>query len=329
MGIRVYRSLDEIGPEFGPCALTIGNFDGVHIGHREVFRRLVPMASERGWKSAAMTFHPHPAKIVSPDRAPKLLSTPDQRSRWMDKEGLDQVLILPFTPEFSCLSPEEFVRDVLAARLRARIVMIGWNFRFGRGQAGDIDKLAELGDKYGISTKVIPGVTFRNLTVSSSEIRRLISDGAVAHANRLLGRAFSLSGAVVTGLGIGSKKTVPTLNLRTEVEVLPATGVYVTRTKDLSNGAEWRSVTNVGYRPTFKGDNLTIETHVLDDLGNHTPDHIQVYFLWRLRGEFKFPNPDALKAQIGRDVRRANAYFRRVRRWTKKATCSRSEAGRG
>lgn len=325
---RVYRSLEEIPPDFGPCVVTIGNFDGIHIGHREIFRRVVRIARENGWKASALTFHPHPAKVVAPDRAPRLLSTPEERCARMREEGIAQVVVLPFTPEFSCLSPEEFCREVLVERLLARVVLIGWNFRFGRGQLGDSEMLTALGQRYGFATEVVPGVTFRRRPVSSSEIRRLLQTGAVSAANRLLGRAYSLSGAVVPGMGIGSAKTVPTLNLRTGAEMLPATGVYVTRSADLDAGVDWPSVTNVGYRPTFRGENLSIESHLLAPLETETPRHIMISFLLRLREERKFPDAETLKRQILRDAARAKAYHRRVARWARGAARA-SEGTRG
>jgi len=313
--IRIYRQVAEIPRDFGPSALTIGNFDGAHIGHQEVFRRVVRISRRRGWKPAAVTFDPHPAKVVAPDRAPRLLSTPTERCRWMAEAGIEQAVILPFTPEFSGMSPEDFVRHLLAERFQAKLVLIGWNFRFGRNQAGDTDFLQGMGKEYGFTTEIVQGVKFRGLTVSSSEIRRLLASGRVAAANRLLGRPYGIEGVVVPGFGIGSKKTVPTLNLRTGAEVLPARGVYITRTVDLNSGVEYPSVTNVGYRPTFKGDNLTIETHVLGSLGGASPQRIQAKFFWRLRGERRFPDAESLKAQILRDIRRARAYFRRTERW--------------
>ncbi len=325
--IRVYRGLEEIEPDFGPCALTIGNFDGVHIGHREIFRRLVHLARENRWKASALTFDPHPAKVVAPDRAPRLLSTPGERCDQMRATGVEQVLILPFTPEFSCLSPEEFCRDVLAARLRARFVLIGWNFRFGRGQQGDSEVLKTLGERYGFATEIVPGVTFRGRAVSSSEIRRLLHQGNVSLANRLLGRPYALAGAVVPGAGIGSAKTVPTLNLRTGAEMLPATGVYVTRTQDLDGGRDWPSVTNVGYRPTFRGENLSIESFLLAPLETGAPTHIRISFFRRLRDEKKFPDAESLKRQILRDAARAHAYHRRAAKWVRACPPNRTGPG--
>jgi riboflavin kinase/FMN adenylyltransferase len=313
--IQVYRSLDEAPADFGPCVLTIGNFDGVHVGHREVFRRVVRIARTNGWRPSALTFDPHPARVVAPRRAPKLLSTPLERTVWMAEEGLEQVVILPFTPEFSGLSPEQFVGDVLVNRLGVKQILIGWNFRFGRNQAGDTEYLATLGERHGFKLDVLEGVQYRGRTVSSSAIRQLLADGNIAMTNRMLGRPYSVSGAIVPGYGIGRRKTVPTLNLRTRAEILPATGVYVTTTTDLESGVQWPSVTNIGYRPTFKGDNLSVESHVLSELGETSPEHIRLTFLKRLRRERKFPDAPSLKAQILKDMGRAKAYFRRVKNW--------------
>lgn len=319
----IYRGLEAIPPDFGPCALTIGNFDGAHIGHQAIFRRVAEVARNRGWRSAALTFDPHPAHVVAPDRAPRLLSTPLERCRWMREAGIEQAVILPFTPEFSCLSPDEFAGGVLAGALQARAALVGWNFRFGRDQAGDIEALSELGRRYGFFVEVMPGVTFRGATVSSSGIRRLLESGHLALANRMMGRPFSLSGVVVRGHGVGAKETVPTLNLRTVTELLPARGVYVTQAHDIDTGASWPSVTNVGFRPTFKGENLTVETHVLTPLETDPPRHLRIEFLKRLREERAFPDTESLRAQILRDVDRARTYHRRAARWIGKRALSR------
>ena len=310
---RVYRSLDEIGPETANSAVTIGNFDGAHAGHRRIFRRVVELARERGWTPSMLTFDPHPTKVVAPDRAPGLLSTPEQRLQYARAEGIEQAFILPFDEPFSQQSPEQFVRNVLVDRIGARAVLVGDNFRFGRGQSGDIALLRRLGDQHGFCTESVPGVKMRGRMVSSSEIRRLIKDGQVSLAARLLQRPYSLSGRVVRGQGIGSKQTVPTLNLATEAEVIPATGVYITRTHDPNSSRSWESITNVGYRPTFDGQGLTIETFLLSAFDGDTPDQIRVEFLRRVREERKFDSPEALKAQILKDVARAQTYFRRCR----------------
>ncbi|HXA68147.1 MAG TPA: bifunctional riboflavin kinase/FAD synthetase [Bryobacteraceae bacterium] len=308
----IYRGLAEVPPDFGPCAITIGNFDGVHQGHRQIMQRVRAIAREHGWKAAVLTFDPHPSKLVAPARAPRLLTTPEQRGRLMLEQGIDEVLILPFTPEIAKLSPEEFVREILADGLKARSVLVGDNFRFGHRAAGDAATMEELGGEYSFSTEIIPAISWRGRVISSSEIRRLIEAGNVSLACRLLGRPYALQGAVVQGEGRGSKQTVPTLNLDTQAEVLPRIGVYITRTRESHGPRNWPSITNIGYRPTFNGHGLTIETFLLSNLDGAPPQAISVEFLRWVREERKFENAEALKAQILRDVGRAQAYFRRL-----------------
>lgn len=315
--MQIYRSLEDVASNsnFGPCALTIGNFDGVHAGHQRIIERVVGIARLQGWKAAVLTFDPHPTRVVAPDRAPKLLSTMEQRCAVLASQGIDEVLVLPFDREVAKLTPEEFVIKILVEKLRARAVLVGDNFRFGHRQAGDVRTLTELGKSNTFFTEIVGAVSLRGRLISSSEVRRLVEAGEVSRAGRFLKRCFSLEGKVVPGQGIGSKQTVPTLNVETSAEVLPAVGVYITRTRDLTDVRSWPSVTNVGYRPTFEGRTLTIETFLLDALSGDTPPEIRVEFLKRLRGEHKFESADALKAQILRDVARAQTYFRRLSRW--------------
>lgn len=313
---RVFLSLDEAA-DFGPCALTIGNFDGVHKGHRRIIRRVVDVARDNGWKAAVLTFDPHPTRVVAPDRAPKLMTTPRQRCAILRELGVQEVLILPFTPELARLEPEEFVAQILMEKLRVRAVLVGENFRFGSRHSGDTRMLAELGARYGFRTEVVPSVYERRRTISSSAARRLITEGQVRLAGRVLAGPYGIEGDVIAGRGVGSKQTVPTLNLSTAAEVLPAAGVYITRTIDLADGRRWPSVTNVGYRPTFGGTGLSIETYLLAPLDGPSPARIRVEFLRRLREERKFETPQALKAQILNDAGRAQAWFRRSRRWIK------------
>jgi riboflavin kinase/FMN adenylyltransferase len=308
----IFRSLAEVAPDFGPCAITIGNFDGVHQGHRQIMQRVRAIAREHGWKSAVLTFNPHPSKLVAPGRAPRLLTTPEQRARLILEQGIDEVLILPFTPEVAKLTPEEFVREILASQLKARAVLVGDNFRFGNRAAGDSGTMEELGHKYGFTTEIVKAISQRGRIISSSEIRRLVEAGNVSLACRLLGRPYALEGRVVHGEGRGTKQTVPTLNLETHAELLPKVGVYVTRSREFNGSRNWPSITNIGYRPTFNGHGITIETFLLSSLDGESPQEISVEFLRWVRDEQKFENADALKAQIHRDVGRARAYFRRL-----------------
>jgi riboflavin kinase/FMN adenylyltransferase len=314
--MTVYRSLDEVPADFGPSALTIGNFDGVHFGHRRILRRLNEIAQARGWKPSVLTFDPHPTRVVAPERSPRLLTKPAERPPLMEAEGVRQVLILPFTREIAQYSPEDFVRRLLVERLGAKIVLVGDNFRFGHKQAGNTQVLAELGGRYGFATEIVPAVKCRGRVVSSSAVRELIESGGVAGAARYLERAYALEGEVVAGRGVGSKQTVPTLNLSTEAEVIPARGVYITRTCDVEGRRAWNSITNVGYRPTFgESEELSIETFLLEPLTGDTPRRIRVEFLRRVREERKFERPEDLKAQIFKDVRTVQSYFRRRAAW--------------
>ena len=312
--MRVARFLEEAA-EFDPVAVTIGNFDGVHIGHRQLFHEVIRAAGENGLEPAALTFDPHPASIVAPQRASRLLTTPAERCGLMAREGIEYALVLPFSKEMSRWTPEQFVERVLVKALRARVVVVGGNFLFGHDQAGDTKVLTELGRRFGFETRIVPPVQCRGRLVSSSAIRRAIEAGNVSLAARFLARPYSLEGEVVSGHGIGAKQTVPTLNLKTSAQVLPLAGVYVTRTMDLDTARRWKSITNIGTRPTFDGHALTIETFLLDPLDPPAPTRIRVEFLKRVRDERKFQNAEALKAQILRDVARTQRFFERLQKW--------------
>jgi riboflavin kinase/FMN adenylyltransferase len=312
----IYRRLAETPDDFGPCAITIGNFDGVHVGHRRILSRVAARAREESWKSAVLTFDPHPAQLVTPASAPRLLTTLEERARIILGQGIDEILILPFTAEIAALGPEDFARQILVDKLKARTVLVGANFHFGKRASGDVGTLEELGERYSFETEIIEPVVWRKRVISSTEIRRSIEAGDVSTACRMLGRPYELRGGVVSGEGRGSKQTVPTLNLDTQAEALPKNGVYVTRTHERAAvgqpAREWPSITNIGYRPTFDGRTRTIETYLLSALDGVTPAEISVDFLHWVRDERKFDGPEALKAQILRDVNRAQTYFRRL-----------------
>jgi riboflavin kinase/FMN adenylyltransferase len=312
--MRVFHSPAEVPKEFGPSVVTIGNFDGVHVGHREILRRVCAIARDRGLTPTVLTFDPHPARVLAPERAPRLIMTIGQRLRRFGEAGIEAVLLLPFSLEFAKLSPEEFADQILARTLNARCVMVGDDFRFGHKQFGNIDTLRTLGDQFGFTLEPVSAIVGRGQRVSSTAIRALIAAGRVSGACRSMSAPFALEGPVVHGYGIGSKQTVPTLNLAPENELLPAPGVYVTRTRDESTGGEWRSITNVGYRPTFEGRELTVETFLLDPPPPAAPARIEVSFLAYVRPERKFDSPEALKRQILRDVGVANRFHRRLAR---------------
>ena len=219
--MRIFRSAAEVPANFGPSIVTIGNFDGVHVGHRQIMRRVVALAREKGCTPTVLTFDPHPARVLAPDRAPRLLMTVDQRLRNLEGEGIEAVFLIPFSIEFAKLTPEEFVEQVLVRTLKASVVLVGEDFRFGYKQAGNLDTLRELGRRFGFTLEAVPGIARMGERVSSTRIRKLVADGAASRACRMLGAPFALEGVVVKGQGIGSKQTVPTLNLAPSNEVLP------------------------------------------------------------------------------------------------------------
>lgn len=307
-----YRTLEAVPPGFGPSALTIGNFDGVHVGHTRILSEVVEIARRQGWRAVALTFDPHPTRVVAPERAPKLLTTLETRLRLLEQAGLDAALVLPFTPEMARWEPSEFLARVVVGALCGRAVAVGGNFRFGRGQSGNVEALREFGGRFGYEVRVVEPVWRRGELVSSSGIRRWIGEGRVDRAGRLLGRPFAVEGRVVRGHGVGARLAVPTLNLAPETEVLPGRGVYITCTLETATGRRWPSVTNVGYRPTFDGTELSVETFLLRPLEGADPERIEVSFWRRLRDERKFETPEDLRAQILRDVARAEGYWRRL-----------------
>jgi riboflavin kinase/FMN adenylyltransferase len=309
--MKLAHSLAETA-EFGPSVVTIGKFDGVHAGHRQLIRQVVEEARRREVAPTVLTFDRHPACVVAPDRAPVALLSLEERCRRIAGEGIEQILVLPFTAEVARMTPEEFVSACLSDALRTRAVLVGENFRFGRNQSGDPRVLRELGGKHGFDVLLVEACRRRGRIVSTSEVRHAIASGNVTLAGRLLERPYSLSGPVVRGQGIGSKQTVPTLNLDPPPVQLPRDGVYITRTFDLNSAASWKSITNIGMRPTFGGEARTIETFLLDPLEGGAPESIRVDLLRRVRDEKKFSSPEELKSQIFRDVSRANTFFRRV-----------------
>ena len=318
--LRVYRSLEAVPSDFGPSAITIGNFDGVHAGHQSLMSRVTEVASENGWKPSVLTFDPHPTQVVAPSRTPPLMTTIEERCRLMARDGIQQVLVLPFTSEVASWPPEEFVRRVLVEALGAKAIIVGHNFRFGHRQEGDIVAMHRFGTQFGFSTEVLRDFTVRSRSVSSTAIRMAVQSGDMGRAGRMLGRPFSLVGDVVAGHGIGSKQTVPTLNLAPDTQVIPARGVYVTRTSEEDGSRSWESVSNIGFRPTFNGDSLSIETFLLSEFDGRSPKRIRVEFLMKLREERKFETPSDLKRQILRDVVRAKKYFHRWSRWHNRET---------
>jgi phosphoribosyl 1,2-cyclic phosphate phosphodiesterase len=317
-GISVFYSAADWAEKFGAggrgSVVAIGTFDGIHVGHQKVLHYAIELAQQSGAVATALTFEPPPAKVLRPESAAPRISTNQQRMDWFGAVGMEAAVVLPFTPELAALSAEDFVREILVRQLNVRAVVVGDNFRFGHKHAGDVKFLREMGMHNGFEVVVHTPVTLDGEVVSSTLIRKLIGEGDVRHAARLLGRPFELTGAVVSGTGTGRKVTFPTLNLNAEQELLPARGVYITRSVLEGEASSHRSVTNVGVRPTFNGSRLSVETHLLDYSGNFAPRRMEVRFWKRLRAEKKFSNAEELKAQIAKDITSANKFFARLRR---------------
>jgi riboflavin kinase/FMN adenylyltransferase len=311
--MRVISDLQELGEPLAPSVVTIGNFDGVHLAHQTLLRRVVEVARPQGARATAITFEPHPIKILAPDHAPKLLTPLRRKVELIAATGIDLLVVLPFTRELAHQSPLEFVRRVLVDPLHASSVHVGPNFRFGYRQSGDTEILEELGNQEGFRVEVLPMLCVRGDRVSSTRIRELLTEGDVHKANRLLGRPYSSRGPIVAGMGVGRKHTVPTLNLAPIEEQLPKVGVYVTHT--LLAGVLHDSVTNVGFKPTFGDHRLTVETFLLDFSGQIEEVDMEIEFLYRLRDEMKFQNPAILKVQIQEDARRALKFFRLLKEY--------------
>jgi riboflavin kinase/FMN adenylyltransferase len=311
--MQIFHKLEDVPLEFGPSIVTVGNFDGVHRAHARVLGEIVQKARQSGAKSVAVTFEPHPARILRPDSTLKLLTPVPEKLRLLAGTGIDAVLMLPFGRDLSLMTPRQFVERILKKKLHAREVHEGYNFRFGHKAAGNTNMLAQLGQEMGFEVKVYPEQTLRGEPVSSSHIRKLLVEGRVSRARHLLARPFCILGTPGRGRGYGSRYTVPTINLARYEELIPKDGVYITCTRV---GAEhFDSVTNVGNRPTFGADSFAIETHLLNfhpiELTPET--EVEICFLNRLRDEIKFPSVEVLREQIARDVNKARRYFHLLR----------------
>lgn len=308
----VYRSLDEIPAGFGPSIAAIGNFDGVHLGHREILDAVTAEARALGLRSVAVTFDPHPEQFLRPKQAPGLLTPMDHRIRLLSAAGLDAIVILRFDQALASLSGRQFVEQILARTLQVRALHEGGNFRFGHKAECGVTELAAFGRELGFSVTVHNAVHVHGMEVSSSAIREMVAAGDMKRARWMLGRPFSVCSTPKRDRGVGTQLLVPTVNLAPYTGLLPAFGIYVTR---ITIGDRcFESVSSLGDRPTFPGAGFSVETHILNfepvDLNDETP--LELEFLLRLRDEKKFDSIEQLKAEIMKDVARAQRYFRRA-----------------
>ncbi len=300
-------------PHWPQPVLALGNFDGLHRGHMKIIDRVRRRAGERGGTPIAMTFDPHPPRVVRPDKAPRLLMTTAQRLEALDRAGMHGVVVVRFTPELSRWEPDAFVQEVLVEWVRAVEVWVGANFLFGRDRTGNFTLLRALGMRYGFKAEKIDPVRYKEFVVSSTRIRRLIAEGRMDEAAALLGHHYFLDGTVVRGRSRGREIGFPTANLETANELLPPNGVYATAAKLAGDERLRAAVTNVGVRPTFgSSDAPTVETHIFDLNHELYGTAMRLYFVQRLRDERAFADVDALREQIDADVRHARRLFSRV-----------------
>jgi len=306
--MNVIRDLDE--PQISaPSVLTFGVFDGLHIGHQEIMRRIVARARSLDLPATVVTFDPHPRAVLRPQTAPPLLQTFEQKMEGMARLGVDQCIVLRFTLELAAVSATDFLHQLIFGRLDAREVYLGHGFAFGHRREGHFALLKQVAEDLGRAAEEVPEIRLRGHRISSTMIRRLLTAGRINLARRMLGRAYGIESCVVEGRRIaGSQLNYPTANLKPHNTVIPMNGVYVTLT--LVEGEWRRSITNVGHKPTFGGEpEVTIETHVLDFDRELYGEMIRVRFLHRLRNERRFASIEALRAQIDEDYRRALRYF--------------------
>lgn len=303
--MRIFRSIDT-GEVFKNPVLTIGNYDGLHLGHRRIIERVKERAREIGGTSMLMTFHPHPLKVLRPEREVAAITPEDQKEKVIGETGLDVLFVVPFTEEFSHITPEAFVKTVLVDKLAIKGLVIGYDFRFGARGRGDVAILEDLSREYGFFVEVVGAINMDGEKVGSNRVRKLLKEGDVTTVAHLLGRPYMIAGTVVRGDGRGRKIGFPTINLRTDYPLIPKNGVYVTEVE--ISGKRYGAVTNIGHNPTFEQDReLSIETFILDFEGDLYNKEARLYFLQRIRSEERFASVEALKARIGEDIASARA----------------------
>lgn len=307
----IITSPEELALLDGPSVITLGNFDGVHLGHRELFHRVVQMSQQLEARSVVYTFEPHPLKLLAPDRAPQLLNTAAEKERLIAASHVDLLVRAPFTHKLAALSAEEFVCRTLVDLLMVKYLVVGYDYAFGRGREGDGNFLIAQGQKYGFEVDVLQPVGVDGQPYSSTKIRKMLDAGEVGAVVNLLGRHYTFEGKVVPGEQRGRDLGFPTANLITQKEQLPAAGVYAVKVRHCEQ--EYDGVVNIGCRPTFGDSEATIEVHLFDFSGNLYGETLRLYFVEHLRGEQSFNGPQELKEAIARDVLRSRQLLESTR----------------
>jgi len=308
LSMKIIKGLENVQEKFSYPILTLGNFDGVHLGHQKIFEMVRDRAREVEGTSIVLTFDPHPQKVLSPHKKFYLLNTFEEKIRIIESIGIDVVICVTFTREFANKSPYEFVKDVLHEQLEVREVYVGYDSTFGKGKEGDVQELKYLGEKFGFKVIVVPPITVKGKPVSSTRIRELLKEGNVEEAALLLNRWYSIDGEIVRGKARGKKLGFPTANLKLHHELIPKGGIYIVRV--LWRNKTFDGVLNIGTNPTFHDEKLSIEVHILDFNQDIYGDHLQVIFYKRIRDELTFSTVQELIEQIAKDVEIAREYFR-------------------
>jgi riboflavin kinase/FMN adenylyltransferase len=305
--MRVITGPQNIPHPPADCAVAIGNFDGIHRGHQKIIRVLLTTAEKEGLYPLLLTFHPHPAEILT-DRKIELLQTLEQRLDEIKRSGVQMVVVISFDHAFAQVSPEEFIQTIIQQKLKAKMVVVGENFRFGKEREGDVNKLSGLAEKYGFSVQSVPPLIIDDSVVSSSLIRNLLHQGKIESANRLIGRPYEIEGPVIRGKSRGKKLGFPTANIHPLNDITPP-GVFVSK---ITVGSQiLPSVTHVGSKPTFGEKEIMVESYIIDYDDSLYDKKLRLQFLKKLREEKKFDTPEALSLQIKNDLKNALSYFRK------------------
>lgn len=307
--MKVYRGVKDLKGKFKYPVVAMGNFDGVHLGHREIFDRIKKKASETGGESIILTFDPHPAKVLRPEESPILITPLEEKLALFQECDIDGVILADFTKEFASQHAANFVEEMLFKSLSAKTVIVGHDFTFGKGKEGTINSLRDFGRKFGFSVEIVEAVKIKGEVVSSTKIRELIRKGEVRRAKSFLGRFYSIRGKVVKGHSRGKTLGFPTANIEFHGELSPKDGVYAV--KVLTDAGYMQGIVNIGLKPTFGDEERSIEVHIFDFNEDLYNKEITVFFVDRIRGESAFKDPVELKKQIGRDIVLAKDILRR------------------
>lgn len=310
--MQLFRGLNAVQQKLKNPAITIGNFDGVHMGHRALFQRVKQWAGELDGVSVVLTFDPHPLEVLNPLKAPSFITSHHHKLDLIASCGIDATIVIPFDREFSQISARDFVEVILVQKIGVRAIVVGHDYQFGHGREGDIPFLRQLGKLHGFEVDTITEIRLDDMHVSSTSIRQMIAKGKIAEANKLLGRPFEVGGTVIAGRRRGAGLGFPTANIRMPALIRPRIGVYVVETE--VDGKRYGGAANLGYNPTFGDNELSLEAHLFDFKQDIYGKHITIRFIERLRDELRFSSPDELIAQIGKDVAAAKQVLAEMRK---------------